>query len=474
MSQAWPSVRSRPSRGASASHGAGPLKRFTGGGRGWSRVSSSATARTAAAASSTRPLSYRRVGVDEVQLHDPLAHGQSGGLRVSHQSAPIRVAADGGIDAREGPGDRLVPEPGQGLRDPAGIHLREVEPGQEAIAPLAHRPNPSTSAMRTRCPSSADSVRGADGTQRLARISRSHGEGLIVRQAVEGVGQAEPHRPGPPLGIVLDLLGQEAAVLPHRQGVHVLEAHVDGACLAPDLARLAPALSRGTVGEQQCHRQVRVLHGQDGRVVGLVGSLDDMAREPAGDGGRWPEPVLREVHHVGAAVREHTATGAVPGALPAVGVGHPGELVADDREGGHELPADGVLIEELTDPPVDRQEALVERDVEAPAGSLGGSDHVVGLRQRVADGLVGDDVLAGREGLQGDLVVQVVRQADVDDVDGGIVEQGAVVGLGTPQRDIACRLVERRGVGLGQRHGVHRLRGPAGPRCGRDPRARPR
>ena len=103
---------------------------------------------------------------------------------------------------------------------------------------------------------------------------------------------------------------------------------------------------------------------------------------------------------------------------------------------------------------MDRQEALVERDVETAASEVGRGQHLVGLEERVGDGLVGDDVLARREGLDDRGVVQVVGQAHVDDVDGRVVEQSPVVSLGTLRGVVARDQLELCRIAVGDGHPI--------------------
>ena len=95
---------------------------------------------------------------------------------------------------------------------------------------------------------------------------------------------------------------------------------------------------------------------------------------------------------------------------------HAGQLVAGHDQECQAGPADEPIGKEVPDPLVDGQEALVEGDVEAARGGLPRGHHLVGLGEGVGDGLVGDDVLARCEGLQGHRMVQVVGQANVRDL----------------------------------------------------------
>ena len=87
-------------------------------------------------------------------------------------------------------------------------------------------------------------------------------------------------------------------------------------------------------------------------------------------------------------------------------------------------------VDDLLDQGDGGHAAVVVADEVGDAGLLDGGDHRLAFGGGAGEGLFGDDGLAGFGGGDGDLGVEVVGDADVDEVDVGAGDQLAPVGLG--------------------------------------------
>ena len=108
-----------------------------------------------------------------------------------------------------------------------------------------------------------------------------------------------------------------------------------------------------------------------------------------------------------------------PGVLArgdAPGLGSP---VAEGGAEGDDV-ADGALFQQLTGHDVRLRKALVLPDHEQLAALFGGFHHLLAVREGDGHGLFTEDVLAGLQGLDGELRVGVVGRADGDRVDLGV------------------------------------------------------
>ena len=144
-------------------------------------------------------------------------------------------------------------------------------------------------------------------------------------------------------------------------------------------------------------------HGGEARdaAVDPERGVEAVGEEVAGDAGAGGLDV--EAPGAGAALGDVGGDGPVLQELGAVVV-DAAELAAvdhllDEGDGGHA--------------------AVVVADEVGDAGLLDGGDHLLAFGGGAGEGLFGDDGLAGLGGGDGDLGVEVVRDADVDEVDVG-------------------------------------------------------
>lgn len=97
-----------------------------------------------------------------------------------------------------------------------------------------------------------------------------------------------------------------------------------------------------------------------------------------------------------------------------------------------------------SDPVIDGGKADVLGHHEHHAGVVRRSDHAVGVGQRIGQWLFAEPVLAGLGGATAHIGVEVVRQADGDGVDAGVLEGATIV-------CVRHALTERMGEALGAR-----------------------
>jgi hypothetical protein len=159
--------------------------------------------------------------------------------------------------------------------------------------------------------------------------------------------------------------------------------------------------------------------------------------------------VLDEVDRVGADVTEGARAGRVLVETP----GHRAVLVREPvlQVVRAHLPdlTEPPLLDELTGECDRRHAAVAEADHRAHAGTgcpLGRLRHPNGLLHRVRQGLLAEHVLACVEGCDGDLGMRVARRADVDDVDGRVVDDTAPVGLRVLPAELLASRFDPRGV----------------------------
>ena len=227
-------------------------------------------------------------------------------------------------------------------------------------------------------------------------------------------------------------------------------------------ARLRPALlgqPDGPAFEVEHEHRLVVAVGLVAVDVGAHLGVD------AGDSlASWPssaEHPAEELDRVAAHVHRHPAA-AAPGVVEPAGVRPVVLLGLLDQVDPAERPSSTSCLE----PDVLRSEAELLGVAEHHPGSLAGGDHPVALGQAQGHRLLDDDVLAGQGGLEGRLAVQVVGQAEHDQVDLRTVVEGAVIGEVVGDRP-ARRRTARRAPAWARRRPRSQRPGPgAGPRRG--------
>lgn len=153
-----------------------------------------------------------------------------------------------------------------------------------------------------------------------------------------------------------------------------------------------------------------------------------------GDPGEWlPRQVLGEVDDVGAEVAECAGTGPFPAQPPGQWGSGVRQPVLEVRRPYVPQPAEAPLGDHAAGQCGGRDPPVVEADHREPAAGLrllGGAGHRLGLRDRVGQRFLAQDVFAGGECGQGDVGVAVAGGADVDEVDVLPRDEGPPVGLG--------------------------------------------
>nr|WP_258065654.1 hypothetical protein [Rathayibacter sp. AY1D1] len=182
--------------------------------------------------------------------------------------------------------------------------------------------------------------------------------------------------------------------------------------------------------------RVRAGGGDAVRAPSAAGAADLAVRDRRDAGhARLVEQVQRDVEHVGAEVDQRAAAGELL-------AGEPG---ADAGDAGAPLPARaGVVdvaqrrvVEVVAEEGDVGAAAVVVRDLEHPVVRAGGLDHLGRQLGGGGERLLAEDVLAARERGHGDRVVQVVRDADGDDVE--VVAGDELLPVGVEVGDAAGR-----------------------------------
>ncbi len=189
----------------------------------------------------------------------------------------------------------------------------------------------------------------------------------------------------------------------------------------------------GKVHHPVAARGLKLKH-EHGRGVHVFGGHNAASVNPGNDALHWAHQVIGQGEDVVAVVKDQRPAAAAllveaphPGTerhFPASGA-----LACADVQADHLRLADFAGLDHLPGAHVRRVEDEILVDTQHDAGLLRGGDHAVGLGYGEGHGLLHRDVLASLAGGDGHRCVQVMRDEQLHQVNGGIGQELAIVGV---------------------------------------------